>query len=484
MAKKKIAIIGFGPGGMGAAYKFRGNPNFEVTVFEHGKKIMDRRCPGPRKCVHCNKGTNICDKTDGNSGSGPYTDGKMIGETFIGFREVGSNILEYVGTREKEIPVIIEGKEFYKKFGARFSELTEELKRKANGIDLKARQNDMDYILSSQAHIGTDKLPEFMKNIEDYLLNGGIEVRNNENVISFDSSRIQTSKREYTFDHVILAPGRKGADWLEEELKKNNIPVDYRAVDIGFRVETDAAVLEELCSIGRDVKLSFRKKGNGDLIRTFCVCPNGIVSRETYERKGFNLVNGESGSDSIKPSKNTNFALLVSIPLTKRVNCNNYADSIAKTFHLSGGDQVVGHRLGELLMDRRSNESKLKEFRIHPTLEDVYLGDVGLGMPYRIVRSGLYGIGRLSGNKKMIDHFGNGEEINAPPMMPGLDQFSTILYAPEMKRNGLKIKANEYLMVNDWLSIVGDGPGVTRGIVAATASGILAAKGIIKKYSC
>jgi len=475
---KKVIIIGAGPAGLGAAYRLAGKSGLEVMVFEQGKKVMERKCPSPNKCVHCNRGEGICDQSEGVAGAGAFSDGKFMAETILGFREVGSNMIEYVGTRENERYWMLQGKEFFQKFGVEFSNPGKELLARAKNIYNLAGKNGMDYLFSSQAHIGTDKLPELMKKIEDHILHNGVEIKTREAVKGFDSSKVYTSKGEYEYDRIILAPGRKGADWLEQVLKSNNLQVDYRAVDIGFRVETDACVLEELCSISRDVKLSFRKPGNGDLIRTFCVCPNGKVTRETYEKKGFNLVNGASDSDPAKQTNNTNFALLVSVPLTDRVNCNNFADSIAKTIHLSGGDQVVGQRFGELVdLDRRSKYEKLHESRIEPTLKDVYIGDVGIGMPYRIVKSLIYGIGRLSGNEEICKH-----KFTAPPLMPGLDQFDTWVYAPEMKRNGLKIKADDCLRINDKISIAGDGAGVTRGIVPAAASGILAADGILKDY--
>jgi uncharacterized FAD-dependent dehydrogenase len=262
---------------------------------------------------------------------------------------------------------------------------------------------------------------------------------------------------------LIIAPGRSGSSWFEEQLKLNDIEYDYRAIDIGFRIETDAEILKKLTNVARDPKLIFRVPWNGDLIRTFCVCPNGIVTRESYEDQGYNLVNGASNSKSI--SKNSNFALLLSVPLSHKANGNSYGESIAKLFFKSGTNKPVLQRLGDLHNNRRSKEEKVSEWRIQPTLKDVHVGDVGFGMPYRIQTGLLWAI-------KKLDESG---------LMKGLNQSSTLIYAPEIKRYGLKIKTNEYLETTmKKVYVAGDGSGFSRGIVGAAASGILAAEGILK----
>lgn len=459
---KKVVIVGAGPAGLGAAYALAGKA--DVTLIEQGKSARDRRCPNREKCIHCNKKGGLCDKGEGVGGAGSFSDGKFIFETVTGDREVGSNLWEYVGSRQREREVISSGRKFFQEYGVVPIEFNEEKMNSAKEVEKTARQNDIGYILSSQAHIGTDRLPQLIDNIEQDLISKGVKIVTREKILDFNLNEVVSEKGTHSYEHLILTSGRKGADWLERVLKKNDIDFNYREVDIGFRVETDAAVLKSLCDISRDVKLSLRVPGNGDLVRTFCVCPNGFVGRETYERAGFNLVNGESHSDPAKQSENSNFALLVSIPLTHRANCNSYADSIAKTFYWAGTDQPVVQRLGELKADRRSRIERLPEFRVKPTLDDVYFGDVGLAMPYRVVRSLMYGI----------------EKLSSPGLMTGLNQYSTLLYAPEMKRNGLKVTADEYLRVKENISVAGDGPGITRGIVAAAASGILAAEGILR----
>jgi uncharacterized FAD-dependent dehydrogenase len=59
---------------------------------------------------------------------------------------------------------------------------------------------------------------------------------------------------------------------------------------------------------------------------------------------------------------------------------------------------------------------------------------------------------------------------------------STLLYAPEIKFYAMRIKVDENMetSVNN-LFAAGDGAGLSRDIVNAAATGILAARGVMKK---
>jgi uncharacterized protein len=460
MTKKRVIIIGAGPAGLAAAFILSKNKALEIILIEKGKKVLERKCPSSEKCINCKK----CDKISGIGGAGCYSDGKFIFETLIGKREIGSNLSEVFGEK-KEREYIIKSKkmfEYYMKKEISFPK--KEILKEAKEIHRIASQNDMDYIFALETHIGTDLLPKFIYEIEKSLINKNVKIIANESVLSFNKDYVISEKNKYKYDYLIIAPGRSGSTWFEEQLQKNEIEYDYRAIDVGFRIETDAEVTRKLTSINRDVKLIFRVPWNGDLIRTFCVCPNGFVTRETYEEQGFNLVNG--ASDSKSKTQNTNFALLMSIPLTHKANCNSYGEAIAKLFFKSGKDKPVLQRLGDMQNNRKSKEEKIFEWRIKPTLKDVHIGDIGFGMPYRIQNGLLWAIKNLDDSS----------------LMKGLNQSSTLIYAPEIKRYGLKIKTNEFLettMKN--VFVAGDGSGFTRGIVSAAASGILAAEGILKR---
>ena len=67
-------------------------------------------------------------------------------------------------------------------------------------------------------------------------------------------------------------------------------------------------------------------------------------------------------------------------------------------------------------------------------------------------------------------------------LIPGVANNSTLLYAPEIKYSAKRIITNQFLETSiDDLYVAGDGAGLTRGIVAAALSGLVAAEGILKK---
>jgi len=67
-------------------------------------------------------------------------------------------------------------------------------------------------------------------------------------------------------------------------------------------------------------------------------------------------------------------------------------------------------------------------------------------------------------------------------IIPGVASDSTLLYAPEIKFYSLQLKVNrdmETKITN--LFAAGDGAGLSRDIVNASATGVIAARGVLKK---
>lgn len=473
MKNKKIAIVGAGPAGLAAACTFVSEQEWSVsvTIFEQGNRVEERL---PE------------DLLSGVGGAGTYSDGKFIFETILGKRAVGSNLHELIGL-EEERHYLLRAKSFFMRFyddlsgfpnwkdttrwvGKDSSKLDE-----AKKISVIAARNDMDYIVTNEFHLGTDLLPNFIQKIQDFLEQKGVKFQTQEKVLDFtqlnQEIKLITEDADYLFDYVILCPGRQGCIWLEKLLQQKNISHVTRPIDIGLRIETDQQILEHLVAIERDVKLEFRHP-NGDLIRTFCVCPNGLVVGEGIWKKQSedycsltHLVNGASSSTAL--SENTNFALLVRMPLRNEAKNNKYGNKIAEVYYEAGVEKPVVQRLGDLKKQRSSKQEKVSEWRIKPTLKDVMVGDVRIGMPARIMDDLVYGIKKLS----------------VPGLMYGLDQDSTLLYGPEIKFHGIKVYTNKFLesVSMPSLFVAGDGSGFSRGIGGAMASGILAAEGILQK---
>jgi uncharacterized FAD-dependent dehydrogenase len=465
---KQIIIVGAGPAGLAAAYTLTGRKDLEIILIDQGKRVEQRN-------------SELCtDRACGIGGVGAFSDGKFIFETALGKRQIGTNLHELLGQGDKDYLIKAKAmfKPFYEKLeGKPMLEISEERLTKAREIARIAGINDMDYIVAQDYHIGTDRCPTLIKMIQNYLEAEGVQIISESRVNDFDKEKIYfenigtSSSRSMSYDNLVVCPGRDGSAWLKKILEAREIKHGTRPIDIGVRIETDAEVMRHLTDIERDVKFEF-KHPNGDLIRTFCVCPYGQVTSETkdprfVEGAEFCLVNGESKSQKI--SQNTNFALLVRMPLRNDANNALYGRKIAEQYEVAGVNKLILQRYGDLKQGRSSKSEKMLEWRVQPTLnpERFMAGDVRIGMPSRIMDDIRFGIERLS----------------AQGVIPGLNQDSTLIYGPEIKFHGINIATDSYLasVSASKISFAGDGTGIARGIGGSMASGIRAAEGILKQ---
>jgi len=503
---KRVIVFGAGPAGYAAAYTLAeaAKPGeLEILLIDQGGKVEQRESAiaeleeKKRRRIKELEDKKRKFKDDkeikeieaqisfhracGFAGVGAHADGKHIFETALGKRQIGSNLGELIGQEDKDYQIKARKifQPFYEKLtGEPMKPVSEERLVKAREIARIAGRNDMDYVVAQDYHIGTDRCPTLAKMIQDYLEERGVKIITGSRVVDFDERKVylknmtgSENESELDYDYLVVGPGRDGSAWLKSILEKRNIEHGTRPIDIGVRIEIDAEVMRHLTDIERDVKLEF-KQPNGDMIRTFCVCPYGQVTIETKNPKivegaAFCLVNGESRSERI--STNTNFALLVRMPLRNDANNAAYGRKIAELYEVAGVNKLILQRYGDLKQGRSSKVEKMPEWRVQPTLalDKFTTGDIRIGMPGRILDDIRYGIERLS----------------APGLIEGLNQDSTLLYGPEIKFHGIKIATDRYLasLSRPNISFVGDGTGIARGIGGSMASGILAAEGILRK---
>tara|TARA_Y100000310_G_C20649624_1_gene798623 strand:- start:157 stop:1500 length:1344 start_codon:yes stop_codon:yes gene_type:complete len=443
----KVAIIGAGPAGLFAAHKLKGKA--DITIFDQGRSIEKRKCQNnsQKNCTKCNP----CNITCGVGGAGLHSDGKLIYH-----KRTGNNLTELI--KEEKVEVLLNNvEEIFEKYGVK-AEIRNE--KAEQDMLTKASQYGIEYIPSKQAHVGSDKLPKIIKKLVSDL---EAKIITKEKIIEINPKRkrIFGKKESYAFDYLIIATGRSGGKWLEQISKKLGIKKTYNPVDIGVRIEVPSEIMKKACEISWDFKARMITPTYEDPIRTFCVCPNGFVARENHN--DFCLVNGHSKKD--EQSQNTNFAFLSHWkPKDPIKSGNTYGEAIAQKASIIWGGKPVIQRLGDLRRGRRSTWKRITKYqKPQPTLIDSTPGDLGSGLEYRFVLNILEGLEKL--NK----------------IIPGVAQDSTLLYAPEIKFHGIKIITDQYLQTNiSNIYVAGDGAGVSRGIVGAAASGLLAAKGILK----
>jgi uncharacterized FAD-dependent dehydrogenase len=454
--KYDVIIVGSGPAGIFAALELTEKNKLNVLMLDRGQDINQRKCPSSRgfECVHCEP----CTVLSGWGGAGAFSDGKLTLST-----EVGGWLNEYVSNKElQELVKYVD--DVYLKFGATphiygmDAERIDEIERRAALAGLKLiRQNIR--------HMGTEWCAQTLRKMRQEL-NGKVEfkpktdvkgliVRNNE------IEGVETTNGErFLGKHVIVAPGRSGAEWLQSEAQALGLKTLNNPIDIGIRVEVLASVMEELTRVLYEPKLIYYSKSFDDQVRTFCVAPYGQVITESYD--GVLTVNGQSYAE--RKTENTNFAILVSTSFTEPFKEPiAYGKYVARLSNLLSGGVII-QRLGDLESGRRSTPERIARSVVTPTLKNATPGDLSFVLPYRY----------LADIREMLQALDT--------IAPGIHSRDTLLYGIEVKFYSSRLQLSNCLETKIHnLFTIGDGAGVTRGLVQASASGIIAAREILKR---
>ena len=473
MEKYDVIVVGMGPGSIFFAYEMiQQNQNKKILLVEQGKRVEDRNCPIETigKCTKCKP---FCNITSGFSGAGAFSDGKLSlynkeDEDFY----VGGELHKYVGVEETKKLIDYTDK-IYLYFGADPKLEGTKYKKEVDEIKKKAKKEEITLIDIPIRHLGTEKAHELYKKLEDYLEEHNIDlmfetevkdliIENNEakGIIAYN---IKENKQEEIYGkNIIIAVGRKGANWLVDMCNKHNIKTKAGVVDIGVRYELSDDVMKDINKYMYEGKFIGYPGPYKDKVRTFCQNPSGFVSSEVYD-EGIDLVNGHSYKD--KKSTQTNLAILVShnfeYPFDKPIE---YGRNIAKNLNELGAGNIVVQRLGDIYRGKRTWAKELETNKIKPTLKSAVAGDLTFALGYRTMTDILQFIRKMD---KIVEGFANPENL---------------LYAPEIKfySNKVVIDKNFETSVKGVYSI-GDGGGMTRGLMMASASGVQMARNIINK---
>lgn len=452
-----VIIVGAGPAGMFAADELAGK--MEVLIIDKGRDINERECKMNLRsiCMHCDP----CDIMCGAGGAGTYSDGTLNLRP-----DIGGDLAEQTGDPEYAWQLVDHVDKVFLKYGAPEQlyipkgEEVEQLKRRAASVGAR-------FIEITQRHIGSDNAPVVIGNFVKDLRERGIEFLLETKVADLIiengncSGVILRDGTKITSRFTIIAPGRIGAEWIDEIVGKHKIGAKYAPIDVGVRVEVPAIVMDPITKINRDPKFHIQTKTYDDFVRTFCTNEHGFVVKEEYE--GFIATNGHSMRNM--ESENTNFAFIVRVELTEPMeNTVRYGRSIARLATTIGGGKPVLQRMGDLRRGRRSTEKRLRRNSVINTLKDVTPGDISMALPHRIVTDIKEGL----------------EVLNE--IIPGVASDSTLLYAPEVKFYSMQVQVDRNMGTTiKNLFAAGDGAGLSRDIVNAAATGVIAARGILKE---
>ena len=451
-----VVIVGAGPAGIFSALELAEKTSLNILMLDKGADINKRKCPASRGlgCLNCDP----CNVLHGWGGAGAFSDGKLTLST-----EVGGWLGKYV-SKQDLVQLIDYVDQTYAKFGAPNNlygtdvDRIEEIERKASFAGLKLVRQQV-------RHMGTEKCAETLRRMRRFL-NGKVEVRTETEVkgLTVKDSRIRgvetADGKKISARYVIVSPGRSGAEWLKCEAQALGLKTLNNPVDVGIRVEVKAPILEELTRVLYEPKLIYYSKSFDDCVRTFCVAPYGEVITESYD--GILTVNGQSYAE--RKTANTNFAVLVSTSFTEPFKePNAYGKYIARLTNLLSGGVIV-QRLGDLEAGRRSTSERISRSNVEPTLKSATPGDLSFVLPYRY----------LMDIREMLEALDK--------IAPGLAASDTLLYGVEVKFYSSKLALNECLEAPiQNLFTIGDGAGLTRGLIQASVSGIIAARQIVRR---
>ncbi len=452
-----VIIVGSGPAGIFAALTLTQSTRPRVLMLDKGPDLEKRRCPSREKgrCMQC----ATCALLTGWGGSGAFSDGKLTLTT-----QVGGLLSEVRGDDEAK-QLVREVDELWVRYGADGRpyegdlDQIEEVARRAALVGLRLQHYPI-------RHLGTERSGDILGAMYLELVNRGVEVRTRTEVariLTEDGAitGVETSKGERLIaPYVIVASGREGADWLTGIARDLKLSLSINPVDIGVRVELPAHIMQPLTDLLYEPKFLYFSSAFDDRVRTFCVCPFGEVVTEWAG--DVMTVNGHSYANM--KTDNTNFAVLVSKsftePFKEPIAYGKYIARLANL--LSGG--IIVQRLGDLRAGRRTTDQRLARCITRPTLKEATPGDLNLVLPYRYVVNIL----------EMLDALDN--------MAPGVASRHTLLYGVEAKFYSSRLKLTRDLETEVHnLFAAGDGAGVTRGLVQASASGMVAAREILRR---
>ena len=450
-----VIIIGAGPGGIFSAYELmKQDENLKIAVFDAGHSLEQRHCPIDGEKVKSCIGCKTCAIMNGFGGAGAFSDGK-----YNITNDFGGTLYEYIG-RQKALELMKYVDTINMSHGGEGTKMYS-----TAGTDLKkvCLQNKLKLLDASVRHLGTDvnyvvlkNLYDEMKEHMDFFFDTPVEKIQ----VKEDGYTVSAKDAEYACRKCIVSVGRSGSKWMETVCEDLEIPTKSNRVDIGVRVELPAVIFSHLTDELYESKIVYRTEKFEDNVRTFCMNPYGIVVNENTN--GIVTVNGHSYDSPDLRTENTNFALLVAKHFSEPFkDSNGYGESIARLSNMLGGGVIV-QRFGDLVRGRRSNQKRIEEGLVTPTLSATP-GDLSLVLPKRI----------LDGIMEMI--------YALDKIAPGTANDDTLLYGVEVKFYNMEVELDENLQSRyPGLYIIGDGSGVTHSLSHASASGVYVARHILE----
>lgn len=459
---KKVIIIGAGPSALFAAKAILENSSaIFVEVIDRGKTPSKRFCAADfYQCQHCVS----CDTLEGVGGAGLFSDGKLILDLTSGGKADGVSALTYDERYSLEEYI----KETFVNFDGVSEVKSKPSKEVQNKLKSTFRSKNLEFKLYSVLHMGTQNLKNITTNFIDYLMRSfgeRFKIEDGTNVSNIEKNdsgySIIANTQIIHADAVVAAVGKSGARWLKENLSVLGCSFTSHDFFFGFRMETRKEAVRSLAEYSFDPKI-FRID-SGRKVKIHCFCRNGNIRYSRY--RNTIVVCGHSPytkGNNIRElnEKKANFNLLLSFD-KKLIS----PDDLLSKFRLVNEDALLVQKLSDYMSGQDS-----KEFGaiVPDNLSMVKLGNIRSLMESvdaefsRIVVKFLCSLAEF-----------------CPDIMDG----DNLLYAPAIEWDMDTVTVNSHMETElDNLFAIGDGAGLSQGIVYSAATGIIAAREIVARF--
>lgn len=448
-----VAVIGAGPAGLFAAYR-AALAGASVIILEAGASIADR--------LARNDPSNL---VQGFGGAGLFSDGKLTltpgaGTTLRKRLDPARSAI-----RLREMAHLLTGE-----FAAPATPSRDFASFKGQASAAGLLYNHYDVV-----HVGTEILPKVLSRFQRQLESLGARIHCGARcegieasgsrwrlVVGLSNGQDRSHTASIVADYVVLAVGKAGALWLGGVATSLGLAREPVAAYVGFRLEGRRPMLSSLVRYSSDPKLRMVK--NGTTVKTHCVCPGGDVVLVDYD--GLGVVGGHSASKQDRDRSNT--AILASLPTSGRFGTIEGVRALVRRMNSASPRQGMGcQRLADFLIGTPSDGRAADLASGYtPSLPDAIGGDISALFPVEIHESFVQFLHRLSA------------------LSPQVVDANNLLYAPAVERWAEVLAVSiEMETTARGLFAVGDGSGLTSGVLAAGESGWLAGDAIARRLS-
>lgn len=455
-----VAIIGAGPAGLFAAhYILKHSTPASVILIDMGKAVQDRTCCG--SCHSCADSAR-CGILCGVGGSGLFSDGKLILDLHSGGKlDAITSLSEQKRAQLKqEIVETLKRHDGKSEPGPNPSEQEREAWRErfaSQGLHIK----HYDVL-----HMGTANLHHITKGFAAELcenprltLKLGCEVVELENAPQGRSILHTNGGASFSAEHVVFAVGKTGSRWLNKLFREHKIGFCREKTYIGVRLETSHAAIQELFAYSFDPKIWAYYQNRK--VKTHCFCRHGDIVCTNY--MGFPIVGGhtrftkKNDTSFCQPSQKGNFNVLVS---TERSDSDLLR--LLSRFREIHPDGVVVQSLLRFLhpetpeTEACAGAARSKAGNIRKILD-------GLDATGAIISDFIQRLGKIA---------------------PGILGEDSLVYAPALEwfMDRIEVDPNMETSHRGWFA-VGDGAGLSQGIVHSAATSIIAAEEICRRIT-